>query len=557
MYERNRTEESAARQMQLRTEAIKTLRSWEQEAENGRKLSETDRLKAALHLSRAWRDANAKGFRKEDFQDDVFARLKRRRENKTRTHSDTFKLANWILPRKVDAITPSLVQEYARKGEPLKSLEPYLVGIAVAAMRCGVDPDDWKLDLMRDLSIWTRPVSAPDVAQADDRPAETLSLLLNALCRSIAHKNRLGEVFSAIRSMSCRWEMFDERLVASTGPCMELIENPVSPIWDVGSYFEEMFPFPSIPLLRVPYLVGNADFRLAPEDILRPQDEANQSNGGYVATGTPIENGGPFRHYSIPDDAPLQIEVLGRVVFFRELRLTIAPDGHGDFCAAIETRPRVEITFADGSPVSGSHPVHGGYEPDVLRGLFYACHPQGGGVWPTIKDANGRDWRLRYANDSFGDPTKWIERYPETNGWQFEPDPVGAPGEADVEPWYLSYTPATPDYLRHWLTQSWTLGDALADCPWSPKNFDWGDPAGHYNRNLPPLHALNFPNSSHANSVERCLHNGLIEDALQSAVTRLKEETASLQRDWFSARDAHAQGLLNRWHTPDTKRTDQ
>ena len=50
MYERNRTEESAARQMQLRTEAIKTLRSWEQEAENGRKLTETDRLKAALHL---------------------------------------------------------------------------------------------------------------------------------------------------------------------------------------------------------------------------------------------------------------------------------------------------------------------------------------------------------------------------------------------------------------------------------------------------------------------------------------------------------------------------
>lgn len=554
MNERNRTEDSAARQSQQRAEAIRTLRSWEQEAENGRKLTGTDRLKAALHLSRAWREANEKGLRKEDFQDAVFARLKRRRENKTRTHSDTFKLANWILPRKVDAITPNLVSEYAEKREPLKSLEPYLVGVGVAAMHCGVDPDDWKLDLMRDLSIWTRPVSAPEVAQADNRPAETLSLLLNALCRSIAHKNRLREVFSAIRSMSCRWEMFDERLVASTGLCMEPIESPVSPVCDVGTYFEEMFPFPSIPLLRVPYLVGTADFRLAPDDILRPRDETNQSGGGYVATGSPMRNDGPFRHYSIPDDAPMQIEATGRVVFHRELRLTIAPDGHGDFCAAIESRPRVEITFADGSPVSGTHIVHGGYEPDVLRGLFYARHPQGGGVWPTIKDADGRDWRLRYADDSFWDPSKWVELHPETSGWQFEPDPVGAPGEVYVEPWYLSYTPATPDYLKHWLTQSWTLAVALADCPWSPEYFDWGDPRGRYNRDLPPHHALNFPNSSHANSVERCLHNGLIEEALQAAVTRLAHEAASLQRDWFSARDAHAQGLLTRWHTPDTQK---
>lgn len=551
MNERNRKEDSTQRQSQQRAEAIRTLRSWEQEAEkNGRRLTGTDRLKAALHLSRAWREANRKGLRKEDFQDAVFNRIKRRRENKTRTQSDTFKLANWILPRKVDAITPNLVSDYAEKRGPLKSLEPYLVGVAVAAMHCGVDPNNWKLDLMRDLSIWTRSVSAPEVAEADDRPAETLSLLLNAVCRSIAHKNKLAGIFAAIRSMGCRWEMFDERLVESAEFCMQSIESPVSPVCEVGVYFEEMFPFPSISLLSVPYLVGTADFRLAPEASLRAHDDANQSQGDYVATGSAMKNDGPFRHYNIPDDAPGQLEVPGGVVFFRELRVTIAPDGHGDFCAAIESRPKVEVSFPEGSPVAGTHIVHAGYEPDILRGLFYARHPQGGSVWPTIKDAEGAAWRLRYANNTFWDQTKWLERAPESAGWQFDPDPLGAPGEAFAEPWYLSYTPATPDYLKHWLTQSWSLGDAKADCPWSRDHFDWGEPDARYDRDLPPLNALNFPNFSHATWVERCLHNGLIEEALQAAVIKLAHQTASLQRDWFSARDAHAQGLLNRWNTP-------
>ena len=340
MNERNRTEDSTQRQSQQRAEAIRTLRSWEQEAENGRKLTGSDRLKAALHLSRAWRQANDKGLRKEVFQDDVFARLKRRRENKTRTYSDTFKLANWILPRKVDAITPNLVSEYAEKREPLKSLEPYLVGVAVAAMHCGADPNNWKLDLMRDLSIWTRPVSAPEVAEADDRPAETLSLLLNAVCRSIAHKNKLAGIFAAIRSMGCRWEMFDERLVESAEFCMQSIESPVSPVCEVGVYFEEMFPFPSISLLSVPYLVGTADFRLAPEASLRAHDDANQSQGDYVATGSAMKNDGPFRHYNIPDDAPSQLEVPGGVVFFRELRVTLLLMGTATSALRLNHVPR-------------------------------------------------------------------------------------------------------------------------------------------------------------------------------------------------------------------------
>ena len=297
---------------------------------------------------------------------------------------------------------------------------------------------------------------------------------------------------------------------------MQSIESPVSPVCEVGIYFEEMFPFPSIPLLRVPYLVGDTNFVLVPSDSLKLQDSLV--------------------------DAPSRIESTGHLVYLRELRLAIAPDGHGDFCAVIESRPVVEVTFS-APPVAGVHTVHGGFEPDV-----------GDRGRPTIKDKAGQSWRLRYSNDSFWDSTKWVERDPETTGWQFDCDPVGAPGAVNAEPWYLSYTPATPDYLKHWLTRSWSLGDAQADCPWSRDIFGWGELGARYDRDLPPFYDLNFPRLSHATGVECCLHNGLIEEALQAAVTRLKHETASLQRDWHSARDANAQKLLNRWHTPRTEK---
>ena len=274
--------------------------------------------------------------------------------------------------------------------------------------------------------------------------------------------------------------------------------------------------FPSIPLLRVPYLVGDTNFVLAPSETLELQKSLF--------------------------DAPGRIEATGRLVYLRELRLAIAPDGHGDFCAAIESRPVVEVTFS-ASPVEGIHIVHGGFEPDV-----------GDRGRPTLKDKDGRSWRLRYANNSFWDDTKWVERDPATTGWQFDYDPVGAPGTLNAEPWYLSYTPATPDYVKHWLTRSWSLGDAQADCPWSRDHFYRRESGARYDRDLPPFHALNFPNFSHATSVECCLHNGLIEEALQAAVTRLEHETASVQRYSHSARDSHAQKLLNRWHTPRTEK---
>jgi hypothetical protein len=126
------------------------------------------------------------------------------------------------------------------------------------------------------------------------------------------------------------------------------------------------------------------------------------------------------------------------------------------------------------------------------------------------------------------------------------------------EPWYLSYTSASSLYLRHWLTQSWPLAREwshsreVATCPWNPNDLGFGQQDRAWNRNLPPLHELNFPDRSHATWIECCLHNGLIEEALQVKIDLLQEQTSRLQSDWLAARERHSNALLRRWKAEGT-----
>ncbi len=524
------------RELQRKTE-IERLREFEHEAVLSRtKLGPRDRLKAAYHLTRAWNKANKAGLRKADFQEVVFERLRtahgRRQE---------FRLTNWTLRRGENPLKQDLTESYQGKSTPQKALEPYLTGIAIAAEHCEADPDDWKLDMMRDLSVWSQPTAQLDVTPQDDRPAETLAILLNALCENLARKNRLGATFDAVRRMSCRWEMFEERLVPVTNgtTCMEAIDSPISPVCEESLYFEEMFPFPSIPLLYVPYLVAKAEFDLAPEKNLSSEDN-DYMNVGAAMLGN---------RYNIPKETPGFCRAEGKLIWFRELRLCLVPDGHGGFSSAIETRPRVEIDFENEKSFAGRHHVLGGHDPALERGLFYAQAADGGHVWPYIRDKNGEAWRLHLVQES--DDARWAEHFrvrdPETTGWQFDPDPVRHPGSFSSEPWYLSYTPATAPYLRYWLTGDWRLGDEPGVCPWNRSNFDTADPQYEWTRNLPAIHELNFPDFSSATWVECCLHNDLIMEALQASIDRLKQQTGALQAEWHQARERHSNALLVRW----------
>lgn len=256
-------------------------------------------------------------------------------------------------------------------------------------------------------------------------------------------------------------------------------------------------------------------------------------------------------HYNVPEDAPGLRKAEGKLIWLRELRLCLVPDGHGGFAPAIESRPRVEVEFQDKSPFAGRHHVIGGYEPSLQRRLFYASAEDGGHVWPHIRGRDGDAWRLRLVLES-GEES-WLEgfaeRDPESTGWYFDPDPVRHPGDWFSEPWYLSYTSATAPYLRHWLTADWRLRDERAVCPWNRSNFDAANPEDKWNCKLPPIHGLNFPNFSFATWIECCLHNGMIEKALQSAIDRLKDQVVTLQAEWYHARERHSNALLKRWKT--------
>ena len=539
------------RRAQKRREEVAKLRRLQSDAVRlGTKVHKKDRLWAAFNLTRAWGEAKAAGLRKEDFQDEIQSRLQRPHGSR-----QEFRLSNWILKRGEDPTTqPGLVKEYETKTRPQKALEPYLVGIAVAAEHCGADADNWKLEMARNLKLWERLSGRPDQVRLDEQPSETLAVLLNELCARLAKKSRLDQTFAAVRAMNCHWEMFSERLAATDAACMQRIESPISPILEDNMYFEEMFPFPSIPLLRVPYGAGNAIFTLAPEDDLRAFDSENLSSDRYFTVGLPFRTESPegaMRHYNIPDDAHGLLHIAGDFTWYREIRLCIVPDGSGRFVSALESRPRMEVLFAREAPLEGQHHVLYGYEIELERGLFYGRGEDGGHLFPTIQTQDRRAWRIKMNSlpESGKQVNEWTERDPETTGWFFDPDPVSRPGQVSSEPWYLSYTPATAPYLRHWLTQAWRLGNEAAVCPWSRGNFEWGAADARWDRNLPPINALNFPDFSHATWIECCLHNGLIEEALQASIDRLTEQTMRLHADWHDARERHSNALLRRWST--------
>lgn len=509
------------------------LLGFEREARDGLKIGPRDRLVAAFHLTRAWNAANANGLKKQDFQDQVLSRLQRGHKGR-----QEFRLANWTLKRGEDPRVQDLRQRYEGRSAPQLAMEPYLVGIAVAAQHCGADPVAWKLEMLRELKCWVQAKHSLEVQPTDDRPAETLAALINAMCGALGRRNSLRDVLDAITDMNCRWEMFGDRLVATDAACLQRWSEP---IWGAGDYFEEAFPFPSVSLVRIPYLESQTTFLLAPEKVLE---------GKLPAWPHSSILPGPDYPRTIPDGTPGLIQARGTLMWFRDIHLCVLPDAHGGYTAGLQSRPHAQVRFDDDQPFTGLRTIIGGYEPDLSRSLFYARSASGGLVWPHVLSDEGEVWRICLANSPevpADSEDTIIERDPGTTGWQFDQDPVSAPGQVFSEPWYLSYTPATPDYLRHWLCGSWQLGNLSAQCDWLRAD-DWDDPKSRWNRNLPPIRELNFPDHSIATWIECCLHNDLIGEALQASIDRLKAQVAELQANWLEARERNAQKLLTRWH---------
>jgi hypothetical protein len=241
----------------------------------------------------------------------------------------------------------------------------------------------------------------------------------------------------------------------------------------------------------------------------------------------------------------------GRVILYREIRLAIAPVAQGELGAVFESRPSVFIEFPQDSALAGRHVVHGGYEPIIDR--------QHLGRWPAIVVAGRRRGisHTRFEDDKRQEIVSLLDDFA-----AFDPDPVQAPGQVSSEAWYLSYTTAAPSYCRHWLARDHRLGDARVETIWSGDclaSYPAQSPSlglEHlqskiselYERNVPPQEELNYPTGFFpATCIERCLHNGLLEEALRVKIDRLRSETKAAEAAWGKARDSHTQALLNRW----------
>ncbi|WP_114286452.1 hypothetical protein [Candidatus Halocynthiibacter alkanivorans] len=528
----------------LTKESLEFLEEWSMAAEVGFKLRGDDNLRAGLFLRNAWRRASAAGLRKIDFQDQVFEKLKWGHRRRQSFKYDNYRILNMF--DLVDDCTMAYYREHPRKA-PMRGLEPYLVAVGVAAEACGENPDNCKIELLRSLSISRKKSPTAETEKDATREWENLSLLLNSLCREIACGASLGSVLDAIQRMSCRWEMFDAQLVPSDGNCMIDLESPIHPIYEPGVYFEEMFPFPSVELLLVPYMLGEMEFLLAPEDDLRRYDLDHLGTGEFLRPGMGVHSGGsigPREHYSIPETTG-QVNLPGIVILYRELRLAVVPDGQGGFAGAIETRPRVVVSFSEETDFAGEHVVHAGYEPDVLRGLFYARTDEGGPVLPTISRADGERWRIHYGEDM---PIVggFLLQNPKLETWYFEPDPVGRQGFVETETGYLSYTPVTPDYLRYWLGKNWSIGPCHAQIAWGELDATSSGGDGAESDWVPPLHERSFPRLPIAKAVEHALYSGTLERRLTEVVSDLKRQTARLERAWHAAQDRNIENWIAR-----------
>ena len=525
-----------SKKSEVKARDLTTLHWWEAEAERGEKLSRgSDRLYAALHLSQAWQKAKAHGLNKERFQYEVLEDIK---SHHGRTES--FKLANYVLPKKISEVNKEVIDRYKERSEPSRRLEPYLVAIAIAASHCGANPDQWKMDMLRQTSLWQNGRDKTKVLPEENRNYENLAILLDSLCGAIARRHELDNVYAAIKGMKCRWEMFADRLVATDNNWMQWQDSPISPHYDEGEHFEEAVPYPSTALLRIPYLQGDTIFRLAREEVMRPRDADALASEKFRPPGMGFDQVPGTVAYCVPADTPGLLRAKGTLTYFREIHLCVVPNGRGGFGAALQSRPRVEVHFPKGDIWEGSHYVNGAIDPELSSGMYCACHEDGGHVWPTVTLNSGDVWRLQVDEGTW---ESLVVRDPEGLGWWFDPDPVAAPGGAWLRPWYLSVTGATPLHLRHWFDGEWTLGDAWADSCFERWRFE----SDRYDAGLPPRQEFIFPNGRLASDLEAGLHNGLVEQALDEAAARLSRQVAELQSAHRSASEHHVHTLLKKW----------
>ena len=510
------------------------LREIEAAATKGLKLNtDPGRVRAAYELTRAWQEAKGRGMAKTRFEEEVLQGLSTKHGGRAE-----FRLSRYMLKRSEmdrlsqEGIDRRSVANYENASEPQKSLDAYLTGLRVAAAFCGADHDLWAINMLSQTSIWkkhSRRSSAADVDAASDDdvahtdiPAETLTILLRRMGRHLSGKTNLPAIMKDVLEIPCRWEMFEERLVSSANS-MDRHFAKISPIGG-GVYFEEMVPFPSVPLARQLVMTRPALLGLMPAVSMSTDDLDDEEHTRLRKELYIKDPDQPWLIPGLPDGDDIE-QVEGRVALYNEVRLALAPDAWQRWDVVLECRPYVCVDLPDAEGNLIRHHVDHAVDPYLEHQHFYPIHEESRLVLPLVE----RDGKtLRVACLSVTAPKGVMPS-----------DEDEIPSE---DPWQLTYAATSAPELRRLLSG---IGEADGhNRPWHQNNFA----AEAYGKDLPSTREFYFPMGDAFTDIEACLHNGLIEQALKEAILHLRDSAGDLQSELMETREAGAQRLLKRWH---------
>ncbi len=493
------------------------LRAILAEAQRGVTLKERQRFDAALELGKRYNAAirNLKGGRRA-FEGRVIEIL-----IGLGHQTETFDAAKWKMPKGIEQIDASVRSNPKYRSIPQKSMIHYLAAVQAVAEFAGDNVENAQISFLKAARVW-KDEPLPDPAEDKWDAISRLHRMLTAASQGISVQTGLMDVFRRLYSMPLTWRYLEEKLHLGTISNFAGDFSPVdrSPVCDIN--IDETFPFPSVPLVRIPIAWGDLSVEIEGGDACAAEPGAPRSDGVFV------------RHAA-------------RVIQYRDIHMAIAPLNDREVGPVLMARGLVGLRIPPSAPnvtmVFGT--LHWSDTLSVQQEILHD------GGWRRVKleFAPDKD-QLQHQIPGPGDDYSW------------ECDPVEYPGVLSSGGDYVVYHRMSVDHLHHWLIGDHALDGEAAISPWSPYDGEpWNElprlvppPAGHFweeafhDTDGKPLPLLS-PVRTSAWYVEAALHKGWIHQALLVQATELRQQAGNLVVQRRKEAIAAQELLIASWNT--------
>lgn len=494
------------------------LRALLGEAQRGVTLKERQRFDAALELGKRYNAAirDLKGGRGA-FEGRVIEILVGLGHQ-----TETFDVAKWKMPKGIEQIDAIVRSNPKYRSIPQKSMIHYLAAIQALAEFAGDNVENAQISFLKAARVW-KDEPLPDLAEDNWDAISRLHRMLTAATQGISGQTGLLDVFRRLYSMPLTWRYLEEKLHLGTISNFAGDFSPVdlSPVSDIN--IDETFPFPSVPLVRIPIAWGDLSVEIEDGDTCFAEEP-----------GAPRSDGVFVRHAA-------------RVLQYRDIHLAIAPLNDREVGPVLMARGLVGLRIPPSSPrvmmVFGT--LHWSDTLSVQQEILHD------GGWRRVKleFAPDKD-QLQHQVPGPGDDYSW------------ECDPVEYPGVLNSGGDYVVYHRMSVDHLHHWLIGDHALDGEPAVSPWSPYDGEpWNErpglitpPTGYFweeafnNADGKPLPLLS-PVRTSAWYVEAALHKGRFHQALLDQANGLRQQAVDLVDQRQKEANAAQELLIASWKT--------